>query len=320
MSSTLRRTKTLESAISFCILALLTLIVAVILGAQLKTTKTTTIASLNPAGFKALSAAESYNPDNLYEKINGKATFYFDSGFSSLQTQRFASTTDPNLWMELFIYDMAGSDNAFSAYSRQRRPESQNLPDIQFAYKTGNSAYLITDRYYIEIIGSTESPVLLLAIEELAQKTHSAFAKEDKIKIGLLDLFPTKGLIPESIKLYPTDTFGFSELNDTYTAQYSVGDQTVTVFFSKRKDASQAGGIAEKYYNFLIEAGCSPKQVTDPTLQTLKAKAIDAFGVTEILLTTGSFLVGIHETENQPAAEQVLIKLIENLRDSEKSK
>lgn len=315
MSSILSRTKTLESTLSICILALLTLIAAVILGAQVKTTKTTTPALLNPTGFQALSAGESYNPDNLYEKINGKATFYFDSGFSSLQTQRFASTTDPNLWLELFIYDMAGPDNAFSAYSRQRRPESQKLTTMQFAYKTGNSAYFITDRYYVEIIGSAESPAMLLAIEELAKKTHAAFAKEDKIKIGLLDLFPTDGLIPESIKLYPTDTFGFSELNDTYTAQYSVGDQTVTVFFSKRKDAGQAAGIAEKYYNFLIEAGCSPTQLTNPTLQTLKARAIDAFGVTEILLTTGSFLVGIHETENQPAAEKLLLELVEKLNE-----
>jgi hypothetical protein len=291
------------------------LIVAVILGAQVKTTHTTSPALFNLEGFQALSTGESYNPDNLYEKINGKATFYFDSGFSSLQTQRFASTTDPNLWMELFIYDMGFPDNAFSAFSRQRRPEAENLPDIQFAYKTGNGAYFITDRYYVEIVGSAESPALLGAIEELAQKTHSAFAKSDKIKIGLLDLFPTKGLIPESIKLYPTDTFGFSELNDTYTAQYRAGDQRVTVFFSKRKDASQAAGIAEKYYNFLIEAGCSEKLVTDPTLQTLKAKAIDAFGVTEILLTTGSFFVGVHETENQPDAEKLLLELVEKLNE-----
>ncbi len=315
MSTILPRTKTLESAIGICILALLTLIAAVILGAQVKTTKRTTIASLTPAGFQALSAAESYNPDNLYEKINGKATFYFDSGFSSLQTQRFMSTTDPNLWIELFIYDMAGADNAFSAYSRQRRPESQNLITMQFAYKTGNGAYFITDRYYVEIIGSAESPVLLLAIEELARKIHAAFAKEDKTRIGLLDLFPTDELIPESIKLYPTDTFGFSELNDTYTAQYSLGDQTVTVFFSKRKDASEAAGIAEKYYNFLIEAGCSPKQVTNSTLKTLKARAVDVFGVTEIIVTAKSFLVGIHETENQSAAEKLLLELLEKLNE-----
>ena len=51
------------------------------------------IMKINPAefavsGFKPIVEAESYDKDNLYEKINGKAELYLPAGFKKLYYQR----------------------------------------------------------------------------------------------------------------------------------------------------------------------------------------------------------------------------------------
>jgi hypothetical protein len=103
------------------------------------------LVSLAPAGFETLSKIELYVPDNLYEKINGKAPLYIDSGFEKLFTQRFISKEDENLWMELFVYDMAGIRNAFSVCSVQRRAGADilSLFHPSFGYRTDNALYFV---------------------------------------------------------------------------------------------------------------------------------------------------------------------------------
>jgi hypothetical protein len=166
------KTKSLESAISILIISILILIAA---GIYLKqsdadisrfgmavtaseSSQTTygpveerSLDALLPKGFKVLSAIEVYGQDNLYEKINGKAPFYIEAGFRKLGTQRFVSSDNPDLWMELFIFDMGNLRNAFSVYSLQKRADGKNLQDGT-AYTTGNSLYMIHGKDYVEIV------------------------------------------------------------------------------------------------------------------------------------------------------------------------
>ncbi len=140
MGSIKYRARRLEPVISICLLAILFLIGLGIFIKQFdydmsrfgigtaaapKFEIPFELSSLVPAGFETLSKAEIYNPENLYEKINGKAPLYTESGFEKLSTQRFASISDQSLWMELFVYDMATVRNAFSVYSVQRRAEGE---------------------------------------------------------------------------------------------------------------------------------------------------------------------------------------------------
>ncbi|MHC4574408.1 MAG: DUF6599 family protein [Planctomycetota bacterium] len=328
MSATPGRAKRLESAISICLLAILFLIGLGILikqfdadmsrfgidatGPELSAQKPRTNAQVEmaldafaPAGFKALSQPEIYTSGNLYEKINGKADFYIDTGFEQLSTRRFISKDKENLWVELFVYDMGSIRNAFSVYSRQKRPDVRPFPNVQFGYKTGNALYFVHGKYYIELVGSTESDELTKAATEVAQKIRANLPVDKAAHIAELSIFPLENLIPDSFKLYLTDTFGFEELTDTFTARYKLDDEIVTAFFSKRSDPKQAQTIAQSYYSFLTDSGCSNKTTTNQTLANLKANVVDSYGTTEIVLAAGPFVAGVHEADNQQAAERL---------------
>ena len=332
MSQVSGRMKRLESVISICLLAVLALIgygiflkqckynitqydegTAAGVKPEVQNTKPETgleLSSLAPAGFETLSKAEVYNPDNLYEKIDGKALLYLEAGFKELTTQRFVSKSDPNLWMELYIYDMGNIRNGFGVYSEQRREGSEAFATIPFAYKTSNAIYFVYGKYYIEIVGSSESGELSKAIAEAAQKAEANLAVEPNANIPELAFFPLENLVPDSFKLYLVNAFGLDKLTNLFTARYKVGNETITAFIGKKTDLKEAEAIAESYRKFLTENGAVAKNTDN---KTLAGKVMDSYGTTEIVFTVGPFVAGVHEAENQQAAEKIAEILINKL-------
>ena len=328
MGSVHRRSKRLESVVSVCILAALFVIAVgvflkqfdadmsrfgIITATAPKSETPLDISSLVPAGFETLSAVETYTPEDLYEKINGKAPLYTESGFEKLFTQRFVSKNDESQLMELYVYDMGITKNAFSIYSVQKRAESEILPAFVFAYRTSNALYLADGKYYIELVGFSESAQLFKAMVEVAEKIRSELAVDKVTEIAELSLFPAENIVAGSIKLYLSNAFGFEGLTDTFTCRYKLGDETVTAFLSRRSSPQDAQLTAESYYNFLIDNGGVAKPTAN---KTIKAEAIDFYGTTEIVFAVGPFVGGVHEAENQQSAEELAVKLFNKLSEA----
>ncbi len=272
-------------------------------------TEKISLTSLVPAGFETLSE-ETYLADNLYEKINGKAPLYIESGFVKLSSARFLSKSDENLWMELFIFDMANIKNAFSVYSVQKRPDVEMLPDMQFGYRTTNAPYFVHGKYYVEFIASSKSDELFKAMIETAQKIQANLPPDADTEIPELSYFPHENLAAGSHKLYLASAFGFEGFTDIFTAQYKFGDETITAFLSRRPDPQDARLVAKSYHKFLIENG----GVAKPAItKALEGKVVDFYDTTEIVFATGPFVVGIHEAENQQYAEKLATILINKL-------
>lgn len=276
--------------------------------------------ALTPDGFKEFSEIEMYDAGNLYEKINGKAPSYTESGFVKLFTRRFISKNDESLWMELFVFDMAAVRNAFSIYSVQKRADALMFAFArpQPCYRTSNGLYFVHGNFYVELIGSTESVALDKAMAEIAVKFASQTIVDDA-KITEFALFPEEDFIPGSFKLYLANAFGFDGFTDIFTCRYKLGDQSITTFISKRPDPRDAWTTAESYYNFLIENDAVDKPTANKTLKDIGAKVLDFYDTTEIIFAIGPFVGGIHEAENQRFAEELAARLFDKLRKNELS-
>ena len=322
MDSIKGKPKKLESVASISLLAILIIITITILITQsnydmsrfgietaVSEPITAKLRSLAPAGYETLSE-EVYLADNLFEKINGKAPLYIEAGFEKLFTQRLINKDRESLWMELFVFDMAALKNAFSVYSVQRRPGVEFLPDMQFGYRTTDSLYFVHGKYYIEFIASSKSDELLKAMMEVTHNIQTNLPVDKVIEIPELTLFPQANLVAGSPKLYLASAFGFEGFTDIFTAQYKLGDETITSFFSKRSDSRDAQLVAKSYYNFLLENGGELKPAIN---KTLEGKVIDFYDTTEIVSAAGLFVAGIHEAENQQYAENLAIILINKL-------
>jgi len=264
------------------------------------------------ANMVPMSLSESFNKDNLSEKINGKAELYLSAGFQNLSCQRFKKPDDPDSWLEVFIYDMGNIENAFAVYSVQKREGFIPLQLSGYSYKTENALFFVCGRLYLEITSSKVSGSLMDSMLSFSKDFIKKTGAVEKI-IPDTKLFPAENLDENSIVLFPSNAFGFDRLNMVFAADYKTDNGRVKAFLSRRKNKAEAAELAKSYSDFLSSLGGR---------QIIKKKSIGNIRIIEIMdayeliFTNGPLLAGIHSAENLKEAEKLAsalyIKLGEN--------
>jgi hypothetical protein len=262
-----------------------------------------------PQNLTPLSPPEVFGPLDLSDKINGKAGLYLSAGFKRLESQRFKNDKDSTAWMEIFIYDMGNSENAFSVFSAQQRDDGKPAGLGQFSYLTQNALYWVHGPYYLEIIGSTPTEENMRAIQLLAE----AFVRNIKVEtksIAERNLFPSNGLDQNSIVLIPDNAFGYEGFDRVYIAGYKINEAELTAFISRRKTALQAEKLASAYHRFLLAFG-GEKQASSPLIAN--ARVVMILDTYEVIFSQGPYIAGVREATDTAQAINLAVTLKKNL-------
>ena len=250
---------------------------------------------------RVLTPPEQFSPETLSDKINGKAELYLEAGFVTLHCRRFAQKDDPNLWMEILIYDMGNIRNSFAVFSSQRRPSAKTIRIGAFAYEAGGGLFVAHGRYYVEVIPAARSKSLFEAMLQLTRNFVSKQEVSDE-EIPELAMFPGKDLSDQSIVLHPTNGFGFDRFDNVLTATYKLADTEITAFLSLRGDNAQARELADAYCNFLLSNG---GKELDCDANIPAGRCIEIFGFHELVFSHERFIAGVHECSDKLLAEQL---------------
>lgn len=257
---------------------------------------------------------EFWAPDNLYDKINGKAEDYLSKGFVSLNYQRFHLVGEPDAWLALWVYDMGELANAFAAFSSQRRAEAPSLAMTQHAYVSYGSVYLVHGRFYVEVLVKEDTPRLAAEAHLLAEN----FVLRTVIKTGggLAGhaLLPEAHRISDSIQLLKADAFGIAGLDNVWTARYDLDGVQTTAFVSRREIADEAGGLAEFYVAILEDVGAAEGAPDGEPPAGMVVRNLD--GLTYVIINHGRYLAGVHECPDPGAAYGLGLGLLEHLSES----
>jgi len=264
-----------------------------------------------PQNLTSLSPAESFGPENLSDKINGKAELYLSAEFVSLVSQRFAIEDEPSAWMEAFIYDMGSPRGSYAVYSLQKRFEAKELELGDYGYGTENSLYFVHGPYYLEIVSSVAQERMAELMLSFGRNFISKTPVESN-ELNELALFPEKNLNRESISLIPSNGFGFEQFDSIFTAQYGVGDTELTAFLSRRKSQAEAARLVEAYTSFLTAVGGTELK---SKLNIPGAKLVEIMDTFELFFSRGSILAGVHSAENRKAAEELALMLNQTLAE-----
>jgi hypothetical protein len=262
-----------------------------------------------PQNLFPLSPPEVFGPLNLSDKIDGKAGLYLSAGFKRLESQRFKTGKDSSAWFEVFIYDMGNTENAYSVFSAQQRDDGKSTDLGQFSYRTQNALYWIHGPYYAEIIGSTATEENMMAMQVFAE----AFLRHIKVETQSMaerDLFPSGGLIQNSIVLIPKNAFGYEGLDRVYTAGYNIDGAELYAFISRRKTPQQAEQLASAYHGFLLSFG-GEKQKTSPLIAN--AGIVMILDTYEVIFTQGRYIAGVREADDVSQAVDLAVILKKNL-------
>ena len=264
-----------------------------------------------PQGLAPLTAGEIFDAQNLSDKINGKAELYLSAGFTRLVSQRFKDEIVPDLWFEVFAYDMADGHNAFSVFSAQRREDGVSLDITPYSYRAANALFFVHGSYYVEIIASEASERALQPMERLAGEFIRNTATKNAV-INEMELFPQQDLVSDSIALISSDAFGYEGLDNVYTAEYELDDAGLMAFFSRRRSGSDAEKLATGYRNFLINFGGKAIETRLPITNGQLVEILDTY---EIIFFYGEFMAGVREAPTIDQAKKMVLLLYDRIKE-----
>jgi hypothetical protein len=334
MNTKAKKTSHFETILSFGILSVLVLTTGVILVRQshfnpaVLQLAADQVISGSPAAFPAsqtaaalvplpqnvsvLTAPETFGPDTLSDKIDGKAELYLSAGFKRLQSQRFSDTSTGETWMEIFVFDMASQKNAFAVYSSQQREDAAPAPVLgRYAYRTANALYWVHGPYYVELIASEASE----AIQNRMQTVAEAFNRATPVATETITetaLFPEAGLDPQSITLIPADAFGFEKFDRVFVAEYHLNGSTLSAFISARGSPEAATDLAAAYRTFLLAFG--GRALDDGGIRD--AVIVEIMDEYDIIFARDVFIAGVHAAADKNRAMALARLLDTNIEEA----
>jgi len=259
------------------------------------------------SGFTPLAPAESFGPDNLSDKIDGKAELYLSAGFKEMSCRSFAGGDQGKAHVEVFVYDMGSAPNAFAVFSGQRRPGSPNIPLTPNAYITSNALFFTQGPFYVEIVADRASEALLASLQDYAKALLAKLPSEGGEKTpDTAGLFPKEGLALDSVRLNASDVFGLEGLNNVFTGEYTFKNGTATAFLAERETLDQAEADARHYRDFLAANGY--QIVKSPKVP----EGIELFKLDksfEIVMVQGRTLAGVHDAASPETALELAAAL-----------
>jgi hypothetical protein len=266
-----------------------------------------------PEGLSPLTPAEGFDRETLSDKIDGKAELYLSAGFLRLECQRIALAGQPDLWVEVFIYDMGSFENAYAVFSAQRRADAAMQDFAEFAYRAENALFFVHGACYIEMIASGTDGRLRTSMDTLARE----FIRNRPVAQAVIaerGLFPNTGLVETSISLIPADAFGVAGLDRVFTATYKTpAGEELTAFLSRRADPQAAAAQASAYVDFLKAYGGEVKASGDPVPGAAVVAILDMY---EVVFAQGPFLAGVHEAPDRDQALMLAKALAAKLKEA----
>ncbi|MGP7969352.1 MAG: DUF6599 family protein [Desulfobaccales bacterium] len=263
-------------------------------------------------GFNPLAPIESYGPETLSDKIDGKADLYLPAGFKEMSCRKFnLDTAADKAFVEVFIYDMGSAANAFAVFSGQRRPGSPNIPLTANAYSTGNALFFTQGRYYLEIVADRTSKTLPAALKTYATAILAKIPSEGGQTNPAL-LFPKEGLAADSVRLLAADAFSMEGFNNVLTGEYHLKSGNATAFIAKRDTPQEATAEARRYLDFLAANGY--RKVQAPAAAgDISVLALD--NSFEVVWVQGRIMAGVHDAASVEAALDLAAELRPALKE-----
>lgn len=138
-----------------------------------------------------------FDPDNLYDYINGGAELYLSYGFQGVINRTYRQVDQPDIIVDVF--DMGSSSNAYGVFTHSREfVEADFGQGSQY-----DPGYLIfwRDRYLVSIMAYPETEESRQALPMLAHSISAAIGQDGALP-DILHRLPLEGLVEESIRYF----------------------------------------------------------------------------------------------------------------------
>jgi len=190
-----------------------------------------------------------YEPDDLFEYVNGGAPQYLSYGFTGLVHARCSYEGEDLRSVTVDIFDMGSCLGAYGIYSSGRpRGIAKRSWGVE-GYRSGTVAAAWKGRIYLRGAADEDTPALIGKLEALMEEVITT-VPGDSNSPPELSVLPVRGLIAGSDKYIGKNLLGHSFLPGGFLANYEVEGNEVLLFVSDLGDWKKAGEAFELFFSF----------------------------------------------------------------------
>jgi len=241
----------------------------------------------------------TYNPGNLWEKIDGRAEQYLAFDFEKLIFGTYRLAADPASAVDCFIYNMRDPLKAYGIYQSERSGHPDPIEVGKEGYATRSSLFFIKGKAYVQLIASEDSKATPEQLLALAKAIAASIADEGGGNWAE-SVFPKKNQVAGSFAYQPRNALSLDFLNDVFTADYEIGDARLTLFIHQAADEAAAKKIFDLYADYVPKQGKIVERLKTDTGETLTA---DFGGEYDIIFSKGRFVGGATAASDLAAAK-----------------
>lgn len=233
------------------LVASLVLVVAMPGGCRSGDTETANFlpASGEIAGWEADGAMLRYEPDNLWEYIDGAAENFLAYEFEEVVVRDYRDDNDRGLKVE--IYRLGSPLMAFGVYSRFRGPDLHFVSIGAEGFIDPYSLHFWKGACYVKVAVFEESAELADAMERFAGAVAAKIPGESAFPPEV-DCFPTAGLIDRSVTYITEGVLGSAAFPPSFAGSYRIGGERGTLYLSPAGDGARE---VFAWYAASIDAG-----------------------------------------------------------------
>lgn len=255
---------------------------------------------------------ETFNAENLFEKIDGRAESFIQYDVRGMAYTYFHPTGDDSNELQLYIFEMANDLKALGKYGSEKPEETKPVQVGTEGYSASGSLLFRTGKYYTQIVSTKDDPKFnefALAIAKRVAAAQGAGSTEGTKEGGeamagpdaIFAVLPT-GDGKANSKYVAQDVFGYAFLSDVFMADYQSGGSTWQGFLRPYASAEEAKSMYDKYLETVKADGA---KVTTETPKDCDAMVVSSnIGLVDVVFLKGNTLAGVNgATEAKPALE-----------------
>jgi hypothetical protein len=181
---------------------------------------------------------ESFNADNLYEKIDGRAESFLQYGVKGMAYTFYHPSGDPSNEVQVYIFEMADPLKALGKYGSEKPEEAKVIPVGNEGYTTAGSTLFYADRFYTQIVSTADDPkfsafALYLARRIAAKQVPAGGKHPGEVAAAAR---PAAGLAPREAVVEPA-----ADAANAKTEAKPAGEMTPAAYFAFLPTAGKQG-------------------------------------------------------------------------------
>jgi hypothetical protein len=263
-------------------------------------------------GWSIAEGPDEYDPDALWEYLNGGAPRYLSYGFRCLIHVRYQLGSDLLAGVTLDVFDMGDELGAFGIYRAGLPRGAERREWCAEGYRSGPVAAAWRDNIYIHAMADDDRPALAAMLDTLLTSVCERVTGDPPL-LAILNPLPSEGRVARSERYVAKDLLGHAALPGGVLAAYKAEGGEAYLFFSDLGTDPAAGEAVAGLRAHYEKRGAIDSEV--PSVGIGGFRFTDPGLGEGAVVRIGRFVAGVHGDLPREAQEELLARLVENLSE-----